>query len=140
MARAILMVLIVLVIIAYGMMFLSWNQDWVAITVWQWPPQGSEGIAQDLPMGYAVLGAVLLGAVLMALFVAGSWAGQRTAHREARAKLAVAKKKLQQLVDKVKEQRRRLQEFEARSGAATAPTEPEISLSPALLEEDEEEL
>ena len=134
------MVIVVLVIIAYGAMFLNWNQDWVAITVWQWPPQGSEGIAQDLPMGYAVLGAVLLGAVLMALFVAGSWAGQRTAHREARAKLVVAKKKLQQLVNKVKEQRRRLQEFEARSGAATAPAEPELSLSPALLEEDEEEL
>lgn len=111
MVRAALLVLLVLVLIAYGGMFLLWNQQTVTVTGFVWAGQGW---VEDLPLGFLVLGAVLVGALIMAGFVIGSWQSQRSRCRAAEAQVGVAKKKLAELVAKVKEQRARIQELEAR--------------------------
>ncbi len=144
MVRAALLVLLVLVLIAYGGMFLLWNQQVVTVTGFVW---GGQGWVEDLPVGFLVLGGVLIGALVMAGFVTGSWHSQRSRCRAAEAQVEVAKKKLAELVAKVKEQRGRIQELEARLrekeeaevSAPQGPSQPAPLLlqePPALGEED----
>ena len=145
MVRAVILLLVVLIAAVYGAMFLSWNQAWVSVTSFYWPAQG-QAYVQDLPLGYLVLGAVLLGALLMALFVGIASAGQRATARRYRTQVGVAKKKLEEAAARLKQQRERISELEAKLAAAapeaappaTTPPEPEVELDLEAPEDDGE--
>lgn len=146
MAKTVVIVIVVMLIVAYAAMFYSSNQQTVSLTAWHMGD--SYWVEDGLPVGLVVLGAVALGAIVMAICLAG-------AAREAQNRLRErATLKLNQLVAKVKEQRTRIEELEAKLAAAekaaaekTAPPalaeapEPEVSLDetgPQQEDEDEE--
>ncbi len=141
MAKAILVVLLVLIVIAYGALFISWNLETVTVTGFvDW--QGTRWV-ENVPLGFLILGAVLLGAIIMAIWIAGSWGAQGAARKRAEAKVATARQKLEELVAKIKQQRRQIAELEAKLPLATpAEGEPaESSEDDELIEiEDEEEI
>jgi uncharacterized integral membrane protein len=145
MVRAILTVLLVLIIIAYGAMFLSWNQQTVAVTGFSWAGQGW---AEDAPVGFLVLGGVLAGAILMAIFAVGAYQAQRSRAAAAEAlvaqakqKLGAAKSKVDELVAKAKQQREKIAQLEQEHAAEAAPVlEVEVEEPPAESEEDDEEI
>lgn len=122
MVRVIVTVLAVLIIIAYGALFLSWNQQLVAVTGFSWAGQGW---VQDLPLGAVILGAVLVGAVVMAAFAFAAWQAQYSRSQAAEAKVALAKKKLDELVAKVKQQREKIAQLEQELSTRSAPAETE---------------
>lgn len=138
MVRVIVTVLAVLIIIAYGALFLSWNQQSVAVTGFSWAGQGW---VQDLPLGAVILGAVLLGAIVMAAFAFAAWQAQYSRSQAAQAKVALAKKKLDELVAKVKQQREKIAQLEQELSARPAPA-PTESAPPPRAEpgEDEEDI
>ncbi len=137
MVRVIVTVLAVLIIIAYGALFLSWNQQSVAVTGFSWAGQGW---VQDLPLGAVILGAVLVGAIVMAAFAFAAWQAQYSRSQAAQAKVALAKKKLDELVAKVKQQREKIAQLEQELSARPTPAETEEAPSCAGSGEDEEDI
>ena len=116
MGRVILLVVVVLLVIAYGGLFLSWNMGTVPVTGWAW---GGQGLVEDAPLGFLILGGVIVGAIVMAAFTFGAYQAQRRRCAESQAMLEQAKKKLglakvkvDELVAKVKEQREKLEKLE----------------------------
>ncbi len=124
MVRVIVTVLLVLVVLAYAALFLSWNQAPVEVTGLVWAGQGW---VEDVPLGMLILGGVLAGAALMALFAAGAYQTQRGRTRAAEAKVALAKRKLDELVGKVKQQRERIAQLEQERATESSPATPEES-------------
>jgi uncharacterized integral membrane protein len=138
MVRVIVTVLVVLIIIAYGAMFLSWNQQAVPVTGFAWSGQGW---VEDVPLGMVILGGVLVGALIMAAFAFSAWQAQYSRGKAAQAKVALAKKKLDELVAKIKQQREKIAQLEQELRAQKPPPEgagePE---KPEAMGEDEEEI
>lgn len=134
MAKTILILLLVLIVIGYGAMFISWNLQMIEVTGFV-DLQGTRW-GEQMPLGFLILGAVLLGAIIMAIWVGGSWGVQRVARRQAEAKVVTAKKKLQELVAKIKQQRRQIAELEAKLSPTATAESPEDA---ELIEMDNEE-
>lgn len=99
MLRIVLMVLLILVLMAYGAGFIMWNTTVVDVIGLQW--QGRVWTAQ-VPSAYLALAGVVVGIVFMAFAASSAWTGQRASALEARARLELAKKKLNERTDMVR--------------------------------------
>jgi uncharacterized integral membrane protein len=140
MVRVIIAVLLLLLILGYAAMFLSWNLKPVTVTGCAW---GAQGYVEDVPLGVLILGGLLAGAILMAVFAAGAYQSLRCRCAVAEAKVGVAKKKLEELVAKVKQQRDKLAQLEKKTAAALPepPAEPAAPpVCPVETGEDDEEI
>jgi uncharacterized integral membrane protein len=138
MVRVIVTVLVLLIILGYAAMFLSWNQEAVTVTGCKW---GAQGYVEDVPLGALILGGLLAGAILMAGFSLGAYQSQKSQCATAQAKVALAKKKLDELVAKVKQQREKIAQLEKAGAAPAAPAAERVGAAcPAEAEEDEEEI
>ena len=121
MGRVIILVVVVLLVIAYAGMFMSWNMATVPVTGFAW---GGQGLVEDAPLGFLILGGVLVGAIIMAAFTFGAYQAQRSRCAHAEHRVAMAKKKLDELVAKIKEQREKIAELEkGRGGKVEAKAE-----------------
>jgi uncharacterized integral membrane protein len=138
MARVIVTVLVLIIVLTYAAMFLSWNLKPVTVTGFSW---GMQGYVEDVPLGALILGGLLAGAILMAGFAANAYQAQRCRSAVAEAKVALAKKKLDELVAKVKQQREKIADLEKEKAARWEPEgdQPEAACA-ALTGEDEEEI
>ncbi|HEY3398183.1 MAG TPA: hypothetical protein VGM19_11065 [Armatimonadota bacterium] len=141
MVKTVLLVLAVLLLIAYGGLFLSWNPTPVPVVGFQW----GQGWAEDVPTGVLVLGGVLLGAILMACFTLGGWASERSRRRAAEALVVRAKQKLSDATGIIKRQREKLEEpapaaeKPADQPTATAPPESDEPLAVELQDDEEDD-
>jgi uncharacterized integral membrane protein len=145
MVRVIVAVLLLLLILGYAAMFLSWNLKPVTVTGFAW---GTQGYVEDVPLGVLILGGLLAGAILMGAFAAGAYQALRCRCAMAESKVGLAKRKLDELVAKVKQQRDKIADLEKKMAApaepapepapAAAPSPP--SVCPVAIGEDEEEI
>lgn len=99
MLRIVLTVLLILGLMAYGAGFILWNTAVVDVIGWQW--QGMAYTTQ-MPLAYLALAGVVVGVVFMAIAASSAWAGQRAGALEARARLELAKRKLNERTDMVR--------------------------------------
>ena len=134
MVKVILSVILLLVLVAYGAMFLTWNQQTVGLT--GWGLQGQYWVEDNIPVGYVTLGAMLAGAILMGLFVAGSYASQHSALGQAQNTVLRAKKRIKQLRGRVEELEGQLES--ARAVRELAPP-PVAAAQPAPAPEDDDD-
>ncbi len=116
MVRVIITVLVLLLVLAYAALFLSWNLTPVTVIGVSW---GGQDWVEDVPLGVLILGGVLAGAILMAAFSLGAYHAQRVRAADAEAlvaqakqKLGMAKEKVDELVAKVKQQRDKIGQLE----------------------------
>jgi len=135
MTKVILRVLILLVIIGYAALFISWNPDYVTVCGGMWPPEPQgERWVQELPLGYLPLIGAVGGVILMAIVAWGEWSHQKATSDQARAQVQKAKVKLQELVDRIKRQRAQIDQLEqqlaeAKSAPAAEPPGKEVEPS-----------
>ena len=118
MTSVIVKVLLMLVIIAYAALFITWNPATVPVCGAVWPPPDGVRWIQPLPLGYLPLLGAVAGAVFMAIAAWGEWARQKGAADQAGAQLQKAKAKLQELADRIKQQRSQISELEKKLAAA----------------------
>ena len=148
MVRVIITVVVLLLILAYAALFLSWNLKPVSVTGFSW---GTQGWVEDIPLGVLILGGMLAGVILMAAFSLGAYQAQRgrAANAEAlvaqaKQKLGAAKEKLDELVAKVKQQREKIGHLEACLATGEPAAEPgEGCAEPAKaqpISDDEEDI
>jgi len=98
MARAALMVLILLVVMAYVSFFLAWNAAPTPITTWE---LGAK-YTQDMPVGLLFIAGVLIGAVTMAVALWGPWQALKASDERQRALVDKAKGKLKSQSKEIK--------------------------------------
>ncbi len=118
MLRIVLMVLLILVLMAYGAGFIMWNTTVVDVIGFQW--QGRVWSAQ-VPLAYLGLAGVVVGIVFMAFAASSAWTGQRAGALEARARLELAKRKLNERTDMVRVLREDVASLRAALNAAAGP-------------------
>jgi len=118
MLRIVLMVLLILVLMAYGAGFIMWNTTVVDVIGLQW--QGRVWAA-EVPLAYLALAGVVVGIVFMAFAASSAWTGQRGSALEARARLELAKKKLNERTDMVRVLREDVASLRATLNAAAGP-------------------
>ncbi len=129
MVRAVLMVLILLVVMAYVSFFLAWNAAPSPITTWE---LGAK-YTQDMPVGLLFIAGVLIGAVAMAVALWGPWQALKASDERQRALVEKAKDKLKSQSKEIKALTEELEEQER--GAAEAP-EPSSTDDVPLSEEE----
>jgi hypothetical protein len=138
MGKAILTVFVVLLLAGYGFLFLSWNQQ--AVTVTGMALGGQYWIEDNVSVGYVALGAVGVGAVLMAILLGGSRGGARGAGGGQSAALKEALATVERARVKVHTQRDRIvelkEELEAARTALAAATSPDVESPPDEGDED----
>lgn len=105
MASAILKVLVVLLVIVYCALFLTWNSQYVTVAGLDW---FGDRYVQDVPAGYLPLIGAIAGVLFMAIVAWGEWARQKSQADRAVAQVAKAKAKLQELADLIKQQRQEI--------------------------------
>jgi uncharacterized integral membrane protein len=118
MAKAIFVVIVLLALVAYAAMFVTWNQGTMSLTGWAFG--GQYWIEDNLPLGLVVLAAVALGVLLAAVFLGGGYYSQHAAASRARATVQRAKAKLNEFKTMIVRQRERIQELEAQLESARA--------------------
>ena len=109
MAKVLFLAVILIALIGYGALFMSWNTDSLTITAFD---LAGQVFVQDGTVGQILLVAAGAGALLMALLLAGLASSQRLAYVRSQAKLEKARRKLEVFLDKIKEQRQRILELE----------------------------
>ncbi|NLO74270.1 MAG: DUF1049 domain-containing protein [candidate division WS1 bacterium] len=149
MAKTIFIVLVLLALVAYAAMFVTWNQGTVSLTGWAFG--GQYWIEDNLPLGLVALGSVALGVLLAAVFLGGGYYSQRAAASRAQATVQRAKAKLNEFKTMLMRQRERIQELEAQlestramrqlaeQAASAAATQPEPEVEVTLEEEPAED-
>jgi hypothetical protein len=113
--RAVLAGLVVIILCAYGVLFFSWNDGPLQVVTLADPVPLPTDYGVQATVGGIVLGAAGVGALVMAILVGVFVTGQRGAHTRTAAKLRRTQAKLEELVEKFKEQRARLQLLERES-------------------------
>ena len=108
MGSAILRVLVLLLVIAYCVLFTTWNSEYVTVAGLEW---FGERYVQQLPLGYLPLIGAAIGGLVMAIFTWGEWAVQKRRADTAGAQVAKAKTKLQELADIIKQHRQEIAEL-----------------------------
>jgi uncharacterized integral membrane protein len=96
MGRAILMVFILLLVMAYLSLFLAWNAKLQPVVTWQLGAQ----YTQELPIGVLFILGVVVGAVAMAAALTSPWNALKRSEGQARTLLD--KGKLRSQEDKIK--------------------------------------
>ncbi len=125
MANAIVKVLVVLLVIAYCALFITWNSQLVTVAGLDW---FGDRYVQDVPAGYLPLIGAVAGALFMAIMAWGEWANQKSRADRAVAQVAKAKTKLQQLADLIKRQRQEIAQL--RGGPPAEPQDEQPSSEP----------
>ncbi len=130
MARAVILVFILLLVMAYVSLFLAWNARLQPVVTWQMGAQYS----QEIPVGLLFIFGVVVGAVAMALALTGPWNALKQSDAQARTLLEKAKAKLRAQDEKLKK-------LTAQAEAKKAPPEPpaEIEEAPELTATEEGE-
>jgi uncharacterized membrane protein YciS (DUF1049 family) len=117
MVKVILKMVVVLALLCYGALFLSWNMANQEITTWQLM---SVKYSQPLPVGSLVFIGLILGAVLMAVACWSAWAAQKALAGKAVSQVKRAKEKLQAQLDLINELRGQVTQLESDLDAAKA--------------------
>jgi hypothetical protein len=113
MLRAVILVLVLLLVIAYLSLFLAWNAKLFPVVTWQLGAQYS----QDLPVGLLFILGLVVGAVAMALALTGPWNALKDGEAQARLLVERAKAKLKSQEEKIRKMTAQLE------AAAAEPTE-----------------
>ncbi len=138
MLGAVIKVLLFVVVLAYAILFVWWNQALlVNLTLWEGPPEPRYLVG--VPIGLVPLAGLVVGAIIMAVVAWGAWANQRAATAVASAQVARAKEKLRSMASTIKTQEAELNELRATEAASTSHrTVPQPE--PELDSEDDEEI
>ena len=130
MVRAVVTVLILIVIIAYSVFFLTWNAQDVAVYGIKW--SADNGLWARVPMGLLLFGGVIVGAVAMVVALRGPWAGMKEEALAARGLVEKAKAKLKSQDQKIKKLTKQVDRLEAEraaeAGNVDLPEEVEAAL------------
>ena len=111
MASAILKVLVIVLVIVYCALFITWNSQLVTVAGLDWL---GDRYVQELPAGYLPLIGAVAGALFMAIMAWGEWARQKNQADRVVAQVAKAKTKLQELADIIKQQRQEIAQLRAK--------------------------
>jgi Zn-dependent protease with chaperone function len=122
MGRVILLVLVVVLIAGYTAMFITWNMTEIDVVGLAY---GGTGQGVSMPIGFLALAGVIIGVLVMGFAAWSTWAAQAGKARGVSAQLGVAKQKLEErtqmvrdLREEVADLRKQLAEAEAASKAA----------------------
>ena len=118
MASAILRVLLILILIAYCALFITWNSQPVTVAGLDWL---GDRYVQEMPLGYLPFIGAVAGALLMGIAVWSEWSQQKGRADRAAAQVTNAKAKLQELADIIKQHRQEIAEL--KESAEQQPTE-----------------
>lgn len=127
MARAVAMVLILLVVIGYLSLFLAWNATPTPITTLQ---AGESRYTQELPIGLLFIAGVMVGALAMAVALWGPWKAVKASEEQQRALVERAKAKLKSQSKEIKALTEEIEAHEGEPAEAEAPSSDEVTLSP----------
>jgi uncharacterized integral membrane protein len=127
MARAVIMVLILLVVIGYLSLFLAWNATPAPITTLQ---AGESKYTQDLPLGLLFIVGVVVGALAMAAALWGPWKAMKASDEQQRALVERAKAKLKSQSKEIKALTEEIEAHEGQPAEAETPSSDEVPLSP----------
>lgn len=129
MVRAVVTVLILLVIVAYSVFFLTWNAQDVAVYGIKW--SADNGLWATVPISYLLFGGVIVGAVAMVVALRAPWASMKEEALTARALVEKAKAKLKSQDQKIKKLTKQVDKLEAEradAGDMDLPEEVEAAL------------
>lgn len=103
MAQAILTVLLVVILVAYGALFALWNQQVVPVVGASLSLQpGGPGWAADMPLFVLPIAGLAVGAVLMAIIMGGPWATMKRTVAATRERLAAEQARAKELARRLK--------------------------------------
>lgn len=103
MAQAILTVLLVVILVAYGALFALWNQQVVSVVGASLSLQpGGPGWVASIPMFVLPIAGLVVGAVLMAIIMGGPWSGMKRTVRATRERLAAEQARAKELARRLK--------------------------------------
>lgn len=125
MARALVTVVVVLVVVLYLALFVSWNGEPVHMSGLQF---GKTDLYLDLPVSYLLLIGVILGALAMAAALWAPWKTLKASEAQNHELIERAKKKLKSQDQKVKDLTAKLEDLEAQA----APSAQEMDLAPQV--------
>lgn len=129
MAQAILTVLLVVILLAYGALFALWNQQVVTVVGASLSLQpGGPGFWASVPLFVLPMAGLVVGALLMAIIMGGPWSGMKRTVRATRERLAAEQARARELA-------RRLKACQAQLKAAPGAM---ATATVAAAEEDEE--
>ena len=128
MASAILKVLVIVLVIVYCALFITWNSQLVTVAGLDW---FGDRYVQDVPAGYLPLIGAGIGAVVMAIMASAAWGAQKSQADRAVARVAKAKAKLQELAVLIKQQRQEIAQLRG-----SPPEEPEDEQSSSAAGEE----
>ena len=128
MGTAIAKVLILILVIAYCALFITWNSQLVTVAGLDW---FGDRYVQDVPAGYLPLIGAGIGAVVMAIMASAAWGAQKSQADRAVARVAKAKAKLQELAVLIKQQRQEIAQLRG-----SPPEEPEDEQSSSAAGEE----
>lgn len=130
MGKVILIVLLVVLLAGYAAMFITWNMTEIDVVGLVY---GGSGQGVRMPIGFLALGGVVIGVLVMGFAAWSAWAGQAGKARGASARLGVAKQKLEErtqmvrdLRDEVADLKEQLAADEAASMSAVSPVESDM--------------
>ena len=120
MGSAIAKVLFLLLIIAYCALFIQWNGEptWIRGVVYM-----GEAHGYSLPLGWWVLLSAGVGAIVMAIATWSQWAAQKRKADNAATTVENAKAKLQELAEKIKQQRQEIAKLKEAAPGQFQPAE-----------------
>lgn len=103
MAQAILTVLLVVILVAYGALFALWNQQVVTVVGASLSLQpGGGGWMASVPLFVLPLAGLIVGALLMAIIMSGPWSGMKRTLAATREHLAAEQVHAQELARRLK--------------------------------------
>ena len=121
MGSAIAKVLLLLLIIAYCALFIQWNADLTFVrgaVDYHGQPYG-----YALPLGWWILITAGIGAIVMAIATWSQWAVQKRRADSAATTVENAKAKLQELAEKIKQQRQEIAKLKEAAPSHLQPAE-----------------
>lgn len=125
MAQAILTVLLVVILVAYGALFALWNQQVVSVVGASLSLQpGGPGWVASIPMFALPIAGLVVGALLMAIIMGGPWASMKRTVAATRERLAAEQARAKELARRLKACQTQLKAApDAMATATVAPDE-----------------
>ncbi len=120
MAKVIITVLLLVVLALYGAMFITWNMQTITVMGFVSPLSPDQGYSAVMPQAFLAIGGVIVGVAIMAIAAWSTWAAQKGTARSAQAQVAVAKRKLQERTDMVRELRSEVEKLKNELAAKTS--------------------
>lgn len=114
MAQAVLTVLLLIIFIAYAVLFAMWNPQVLEVTGFRFGMDPGPGWAAWVPIWALPLAGLAIGAIIMALVIAMPWASMRRTLEATRERLGVEQARSQERAKKVKALQERVAQLKAR--------------------------